>query len=61
MIVRENLPLEEKLKILSAAARYDVSCTSSGVNRKGEKGTLGNAAACGICHSLPRTDAVSPC
>ncbi len=52
MIVRENLPLEEKLKILSAAARYDVSCTSSGVNRKGEKGTLGNAAACGICHSF---------
>lgn len=52
MITRKNLPLEEKLKILSAAARYDVSCTSSGVNRKGEKGTLGNAAACGICHSF---------
>ncbi len=52
MIIRENLPLEEKLKILSAAARYDVSCTSSGVNRKGEKGALGNAASCGICHSF---------
>lgn len=52
MIIRQDMPLEEKLKILSAAARYDVSCTSSGVDRKGEKGTLGNAAACGICHSF---------
>ena len=52
MFVRKNLPLEEKLKILSAAARYDVSCTSSGVDRKGEKGALGNAASCGICHSF---------
>lgn len=52
MIVRKDLSLEEKLKILSAAARYDVSCTSSGVDRKGEKGALGNAAACGICHSF---------
>ena len=46
MIVHKTMSLEDKLKILSAAARYDVSCTSSGVDRKGEKGTLGNAAAC---------------
>lgn len=52
MIVHKTMSLEDKLKILSAAARYDVSCTSSGVDRKGEKGTLGNAAACGICHSF---------
>ena len=52
MNVQKTMTLEEKLKILSAAARYDVSCTSSGVDRKGEKGTLGNAAACGICHSF---------
>lgn len=52
MMIREQLSLEEKLKILSAAARYDVSCTSSGVTRKGENGALGNAASCGICHSF---------
>lgn len=27
--------LEEKLKILTDAAKYDVACTSSGVDRKG--------------------------
>lgn len=40
----------EKLRILSAAARYDVACTSSGVDRAG--GSIGSAAACGICHSF---------
>lgn len=29
-----------------------MACTSSGVNRKGKAGALGNAAACGICHSF---------
>jgi putative DNA modification/repair radical SAM protein len=42
----------EKLQILSAAAKYDVACTSSGVNRQGRRGSLGSAAACGICHSF---------
>jgi len=42
----------EKLTILSDAAKYDVACTSSGVDRAGEKGSLGNTAACGICHSF---------
>ncbi|MDO5410903.1 MAG: putative DNA modification/repair radical SAM protein [Lachnospiraceae bacterium] len=46
------MTLEEKLVILSDAAKYDASCTSSGVNRKGESGKLGNASACGICHSF---------
>lgn len=41
-----------KLKILADAAKYDVACTSSGVDRKGKKGYLGNSAACGICHSF---------
>ncbi|NCB40155.1 MAG: putative DNA modification/repair radical SAM protein [Erysipelotrichia bacterium] len=41
----------EKLRILSAAARYDVSCASSGSNRKTQAGGLGNAAPSGICHS----------
>ena len=42
----------QKLEILSAAAKYDVACTSSGVARKGEKGKLGNTAASGICHTF---------
>lgn len=42
----------EKLRILTDAAKYDVACTSSGVDRAGVKGQLGSAAACGICHSF---------
>ena len=33
-------------------AKYDVACTSSGVDRKGKKGFLGNSVACGVCHSF---------
>jgi len=40
-----------KLKILSDAAKYDVSCSSSGSNRKGKKGELGSTSESGICHS----------
>ncbi|MDD7388049.1 MAG: radical SAM protein, partial [Lachnospiraceae bacterium] len=46
------MTLEEKLTILSDAAKYDAACTSSGVNRGGESGKLGNTRACGICHSF---------
>ena len=42
----------EKLEILTAAAKYDVACTSSGVDRRGQKGLLGNGVAAGICHSF---------
>ncbi len=41
----------EKLKILSDAAKYDVSCSSSGSNRRNKKGGLGEASVSGICHS----------
>ena len=41
----------EKLKILTDAAKYDVSCSSSGSERRGRDGHLGSAAAMGICHS----------
>ena len=44
--------IKEKLAILADAAKYDVSCSSSGSNRKGKKGELGNAAFSGICHSF---------
>lgn len=43
--------LIEKIKILSDSAKYDVSCSSSGSNRKNKKGGIGNAAPSGICHS----------
>lgn len=45
----KGLTTNEKLKILADAAKYDVACTSSGVDRKGEKGALGNSVSCGIC------------
>ncbi|MGB4439025.1 MAG: putative DNA modification/repair radical SAM protein [Sedimentibacter sp.] len=44
--------LFEKLKILSDAAKYDVSCVSSGVDRKNNTiSGIGNASAAGICHA----------
>jgi len=42
----------KKLEILSDAAKYDVACTSSGVDRKGKEGKLGNSVASGICHTF---------
>ena len=47
-----DLTTMEKLDILADAAKYDVACTSSGVDRKGKKGFLGNSVACGVCHSF---------
>ncbi len=52
MLLQENMGLEEKLKILADAAKYDVACTSSGVDRKGKKGYTGNTISGGICHSF---------
>ena len=48
----QEISLEDKLHILADAAKYDVACTSSGVDRKGKEGFLGNTRACGICHSF---------
>ncbi|MEO3944758.1 putative DNA modification/repair radical SAM protein [Gorillibacterium sp. CAU 1737] len=42
----------DKLTILTDSAKYDVACTSSGVNRSNTPGTLGNAVSMGICHSF---------
>src|SRR3954470_8219277 len=42
--------IQEKLSILADAAKYDVSCSSSGSNRKNENKGLGNASN-GICHT----------
>lgn len=50
--IQTNQNLEEKLTILSDAAKYDVACTSSGVDRRGKKGMLGNSCAAGVCHAF---------
>jgi len=46
----DNTNTFEKLKILADSAKYDVSCSTSGVERKNE-GRTGNSIAAGICHS----------
>ena len=50
--VSVELPLMEKLKILSDAAKYDVACTSSGVTKVNQGSGIGNAMESGICHSF---------
>jgi len=42
--------ISEKLSILADAAKYDVSCASSGSDRKNHNKGLGNASN-GICHA----------
>jgi len=51
-LMTDKMSLMEKLEILSDAAKYDVACTSSGVERKGNGKDMGNCSACGICHSF---------
>ncbi len=46
-----NERVQEKLKILADAAKYDVSCASSGSDRKNKAGGMGNSTGMGICHS----------
>lgn len=48
----ENNNVEYKLSVLADAAKYDVSCASSGSNRKNATKGIGNGVACGICHSF---------
>ena len=45
-----NDKIMRKLTVLADAAKYDVSCATSGVNRS-NKGSIGNATAAGICHT----------
>lgn len=46
------MELAQKLEILADAAKYDVACTSSGIERDSQKGQLGNTTCAGICHSF---------
>lgn len=41
-----------KLEILTDSAKYDVACTSSGVDKRAAAGGIGSAVSCGICHSF---------
>lgn len=43
--------ITQKLTILSDAAKYDVSCSSSGSRRANTPGGIGNGACSGICHT----------
>ncbi|MBO5166596.1 MAG: putative DNA modification/repair radical SAM protein [Lachnospiraceae bacterium] len=51
-LVSNEMTMMDKLQILSDAAKYDVACTSSGVERKGNGRDMGNCLAGGICHSF---------
>jgi putative DNA modification/repair radical SAM protein len=42
----------KKIDILADAAKYDVSCSSSGSSRSNKKGGIGNASLAGVCHSF---------
>ena len=46
------MDVENKLRILADAAKYDTACASSGSVRKRPEGGIGNAAPAGICHSF---------
>ena len=51
-LMQTEMTLGEKLEILSDAAKYDVSCTSGGTERKGVGEGMGNCRKAGICHSF---------
>ena len=52
MFTPSSQTIMDKLKILSDASKYDVSCSSSGVSRKGNGRDMGNCISAGICHSF---------
>lgn len=49
--VGDVMDISEKIRILSSSAKYDVSCSSSGSERKNSKTGLGNTVSSGICHT----------
>lgn len=50
--VQKEQTLEDKIRILTEGAKYDVSCSSSGSARRGKRGGVGDCAPAGICHSF---------
>lgn len=51
-IIQAHMSIYDKLNILSDAAKYDVACTSSGVDRQNDGTGMGNCQKAGICHSF---------
>ena len=54
------MDLAEKLEILADSAKYDVACTSSGVNRPGRHGALGSSVRRASATPSRRTGGASP-
>lgn len=52
MLIKEDLDIREKLRILADSAKYDAACTSSGSDRRNSGTGTGNTVGCGICHSF---------
>ena len=52
MRIQQTISIYEKLNILTDAAKYDVACTSSGVERQNDGKGMGNCQQSGICHSF---------
>jgi putative DNA modification/repair radical SAM protein len=52
LVRMNNEKIQHKLDILADAAKYDVSCASSGSNRRNASKGIGSGVACGICHSF---------
>ena len=52
MRIQESMDRYEKLQILTDAAKYDVACTSSGADRRGDGTGMGSCERAGICHSF---------
>lgn len=46
------MELDERIRLLTEGAKYDVSCSSSGGTTGAVKGYVGNSAFGGICHSF---------
>lgn len=52
LMTEQDMPLMDKLAVLTDSAKYDVACTSSGVDRRGNGKSIGSCVAAGICHSF---------
>ncbi len=61
--IQTEMSIMDKLNILADAAKYDVSCSSSGSSRRGDGKGIGNTVKAGLCltpsaradnvHSIP--------
>ncbi len=50
--IQTEMSIMDKLNILADAAKYDVSCSSSGSSRRGDGKGIGNTVKAGLCHSF---------